>query len=118
MSTCTDLHDALKSLVADLEDSGDDRNPETGKPYTSFAEAKKALDSYPDPVQTALIQQGDGGSGYILIPEWNSCWITVDQASVYLRRNQEGLEVEIYPLFRETDEPIASTWAMFKDFVQ
>lgn len=57
MTTCIQLHAALANLVVDLEDSGDDRNPETGQLYSSVAEAKKVLDEYEGPIPSALIQQ-------------------------------------------------------------
>jgi len=34
---------ALGSLVANLQDSGDDHNPETGEEYDSVAEARRVL---------------------------------------------------------------------------
>lgn len=106
MTTCNDLHAALKNLVEDLEDCGDDRNPESGEPYASCAAARQVLDEYEGPTQSALIQESD--TGYVLAPDWQSCWITVDNASVHLWRSQRGLEVEVHRLHQETDEPISS----------
>jgi hypothetical protein len=47
--------------------------------------------------------------------ENNGVWITVNNLSVYLKKEHEGIVVDIYPLEQEDGEPITSTWAMWQD---
>lgn len=44
-----------------------------------------------------------------------STWITADPHSVYLRKTDEGIAVDIYPLGEENSDPIASTYAFDAD---
>ena len=46
-----------------------------------------------------------------LRPSVGGFWITVGNASVYLRRDSSGLAVDVYPLQRETQEAVASCYA-------
>lgn len=46
---------------------------------------------------------------YTLNKKHESCWITVDSFSVYIKRETEGVLVDIYD--KERDEPVASTYA-------
>lgn len=48
---------------------------------------------------------------YTLRPGRRSCWITVDNISVYIVRTDEGVVVDLFPRFRENDESIGSTYA-------
>lgn len=45
-------------------------------------------------------------------------WITVDRFSVYLKRTDDGVLVDIYPLDDETSQPVASTYALDSDLPQ
>jgi hypothetical protein len=68
-------------------------------------------------VDGALSQQGS--DEYTLL-EGAQAWITVRNLSVWLREADEGLVVDVYPLGRESDTSIGSTWvtweeAMFDD---
>jgi len=38
-----DLLEALQNLIADLQDAGDDRNPETGEEYVACKAAREAI---------------------------------------------------------------------------
>jgi len=59
---------------------------------------------------SALFQ--DGEADYTLNPEYASCWITVDNFSVYIFRRPCGeLFVDIYKRGEESEDPIASTYA-------
>ena len=54
-----------------------------------------------------------GCTDYTLHPDATSCWITVNNISVYLKRTDEGVVVDLYPKGREFGgELIASTWAL------
>lgn len=46
-----------------------------------------------------------------LTPDSDGFWITAGNASVYLKRTDEGLVVDVYPLNREMEESVASTYA-------
>lgn len=77
---------------------------------------RKSLASYEEAAEKgALIHDLDAGDGsdYTLKEGHNSCWITVGNLSVYVVRTDEGVSADIYPKSRETDGPLASTWALF-----
>ena len=48
---------------------------------------------------------------YVLPPERPSVWITVDRFSVYVRRTDEGVVVDIYQKDREMEDAVAGTYA-------
>lgn len=55
-------------------------------------------------------------SDYHLLPQTgSSCWITVGNASVYVKQEAEGVVVDIFPLNGQANESIASTYALFSD---
>jgi hypothetical protein len=56
-----------------------------------------------------------GPAEYKLRPDVDSVWITVDKFSVYVRRTDEGVVVDIYPLDRENEEAIAGTYAFTEE---
>ena len=59
-----------------------------------------------------LQQEGDNeGKLDGLTPDGDGFWITVGNASVYLKRTDEGLVVDIYPLEQESTEAVASCYA-------
>ena len=45
----------------------------------------------------------------------DSVWITVGNISVNVRRTDEGVVVDLYPLHQEMDESVASTYAFFSE---
>jgi len=55
----------------------------------------------------------DQGTDYVLNEKATSCWITVDNISIYIVRTEEGVAVEIYPLNHEMDEMLGCTYAPF-----
>jgi hypothetical protein len=59
----------------------------------------------------------DVATDYTLKPEHTSCWITVDNLSVYVKRTAEGATVSIYPVGREADDEqcLASAVSFFAD---
>lgn len=50
---------------------------------------------------------------YVLKEE--SCWITVGNLSVYIKREKEGVRIDVYPLNDEMSKAIASSFAFFED---
>jgi hypothetical protein len=56
-----------------------------------------------DPKPGAL--HPETGEDYVLAPEASSCWITVGNISVYVKRNQDGVSVELFPLGLEDWHP-------------
>jgi len=61
------------------------------------------------------LKQTEGDTDYELNEEYQSCWITVNNISVYICKTDEGVVVDLFPLHRETDESIAGTWATFAE---
>ena len=57
------------------------------------------------------MDSGQDGSDYTLRPSENSAWITVDGFSVYVKREDDGVLVDIFGKAREGENPIASTRA-------
>lgn len=47
--------------------------------------------------------------------EEGSCWITVGNLSVYVKREEEGIKIDVYPLNDEMGSAISSTSAFFED---
>jgi len=54
-------------------------------------------------------------SDYVLKEDQRSVWITVNNISVYVVRNDEGVSVDLFPLNAEMDDPLTSAWALFAD---
>lgn len=57
----------------------------------------------------------DEENDYTLPLEEDACWITVNNLSVYIKRTDEGVVIDIYELNDENNEPIASTYAFFSE---
>ena len=57
----------------------------------------------------------NGDSDYTLKPGETSVWITVDNISVYVRRTDEGVIVDLYPHFGEMYTELGSTYAFFSE---
>ena len=57
----------------------------------------------------------EGESDYVLKEEHTSVWITVDNISVYVRRTDEGVAVDLYPLGEEMEGSLVGTWALFSE---
>jgi hypothetical protein len=56
-----------------------------------------------------------GETDYELRPHCDSIWITVNNISVYIKRNDEGVSVDLYPLGLEMNDALASTWLTFAE---
>ncbi|MBU3625875.1 hypothetical protein ICN48_06460 [Polynucleobacter sp. JS-Safj-400b-B2] len=61
--------------------------------------------------QALSMDSGQDGSDYTLRPSESSAWITVDGFSVYVKREDDGVLVDIFGKAREGENPIASTRA-------
>ena len=46
---------------------------------------------------------------------YHSCWITIKNLSVYIVKTDEGIMLEVYPLGREYDEALISTYVFFNE---
>lgn len=59
----------------------------------------------------------DGSVDYVMAVDAadQRLWIGVDNISVYIRRNDEGVSVDLYPMGAEDGESLAGTWALFQD---
>lgn len=57
---------------------------------------------------------GDG-SDYILKEGAGSCWIEVENLSVYIMRTPTGVQVEILPKGEEADQSLADCYADFPE---
>lgn len=57
----------------------------------------------------------DQGTDFILEEDATSCWITIDNISVYVRRTDEGVAVDLYPLGQEMEDALVGTWALFSE---
>ena len=62
-----------------------------------------------------VLSRSEGETDYILEPSATSCWITVDNISVYIVRTDEGVSVDLFPRGREGDESIAGTWVLHQE---
>ena len=59
------------------------------------------------------LKRTEGDTDYELNKDFKSCWIAVDNISIYVRRTDEGVAVALFPAQHEAEEPIAATWATF-----
>lgn len=61
-------------------------------------------------MDSSLIQEEY--SDFILKEEAQSVWITIDNLSLYVRRTDEGVAVDIYPKGMEMEDSIVGTWCL------
>ena len=66
-------------------------------------------------ISDVLIRDLD--TDYTLREEHNFVWVTVGKLSIYIKRNDEGVSVDIYPVGGETEESLASTYAYFSEAI-
>lgn len=52
---------------------------------------------------------------FTLVSEHDLVWITVGNISVYLRRTNEGVAIDLYPVGQEMHDSLAGTWALFSE---
>jgi len=61
------------------------------------------------------LDKDSSGTGYLLNPGHNSAWITIGNISVYLRRHDWGVCIDLYPTGQEYTDSLASTWLSFDE---
>lgn len=61
-------------------------------------------------MDSALIQEEYGD--FVLRDEAQSIWITIGNISVYVRRTDEGVAVDLYPKGYEMEDSIVGTWCL------
>lgn len=62
------------------------------------------------------VLEQEAESDYLLKHDADNVWITVNNISVYVRRTDEGVVVDLYPLHNEAADPaLASTYAFFSE---
>lgn len=54
-------------------------------------------------------------SDYTLNDDANSCWLTVNDLSIYILQTGDGVAIDIYRHYQEMEDPIATTWAPFAE---
>ena len=59
-----------------------------------------------------LTVSNDGFEGEL---KEGSAWITVGNISVYIRKNETGVAVDLFPLGDETSESLAGTWLTYAE---
>lgn len=60
-----------------------------------------------------VLQHEENGTDFILTGE--RCYITVNNLCVYIKKDEEGVVVDVYPLKGELGEPIGSTWVTYAE---
>lgn len=78
-------------------------------------ETASQLDEGSEAFAAGLTRDLKGGSDYTL-PEGESCWVSVGNASVYIQHGSEGVGVSLYPKGRESDDSVTETWATWSEF--
>ena len=48
----------------------------------------------------------------------DSCWVTVGPWSVYIKKTDEGIAVDLYPQGGEMEEAVSGCWALDDDLLQ
>lgn len=64
-------------------------------------------------IPSALIKECDSNADYKLHPRHTSVWITIKSISVYVKRTNERVVVDLYPRGREMENAMASCDACF-----
>ena len=67
------------------------------------------LPEYRDALRT------DSATEFSLRPDESNCWVNVDNISVYIKRNDEGVSVDLFQRGGEDDNSHAATWDTFNN---
>lgn len=59
------------------------------------------------------LKHEENGTDFILTGE--RCYITVNNLTVHVKKDDEGVAIDVWPLHDENDESIASTWALYSE---
>lgn len=65
----------------------------------------------------ALRREGDSSeTDYVLNDDYSSCWVTVNNISVYIQKTDEGVAVDMWPKGLESaDLSHVGTWMTFAE---
>lgn len=75
----------------------------------------QAMQSDPN-FQDPLALVAEGSTDFKMVgPRQSSVYITVENISVYVKRDDEGVSVDLFPLGREMEESLAGTWATYDE---
>ena len=61
------------------------------------------------------LRQTEESTDYELNEDYTSCWVTIENISVYILRTSDGVSVDLFACGEEDKTPIASTYATFLD---
>lgn len=56
-----------------------------------------------------------GCTDFVMPPNADSIWITVENISVNIRRQDEGVGVTLYPKGHEDEDCLGDTWALYQE---
>lgn len=66
--------------------------------------------------QEPLALVAEGSTDFKMVsPRQSSVYVTVENISVYIKRDDEGVSVDLFPLGREMEESMAGTWATYDE---
>ncbi len=64
----------------------------------------------------APVLRADACDEYTLVAsKQSSVWVTVENISVYIKKDDEGVAVDLFPTGQEDGESLAGTWALYQD---
>ena len=69
----------------------------------------------PSQKDTSSSLRAEADSDYRLDENAKSCWITVNDVSVWVRRTEEGVEVQLFPAHREMQPPLDMAFVSHED---
>lgn len=78
--------------------------------YGAFTESMIA--ALTTPREDCLIR-GECDTDFDLSENYTSCWVAVDDVSVYIRRGDDGVHVDMYANHCEEQEPLDTAYAAF-----
>lgn len=78
--------------------------------YASY-QAMASDGAFADP----MALEAESSYDYVLRKKEASVWITVDNVSVYVRRNDEGVSVDLYPKGEEMNDSLAGTFVTYEE---
>jgi len=55
---------------------------------------------------TLALRHTEGETDFELSENYQSCWITVNDVSVWVRRTEDGVEVQLFPYRLESHDPL------------
>lgn len=66
--------------------------------------------------QDPLALVAEGSTDFKMVgPKQSSVYVTVENISVYIKRDDEGVSVDLFPLGREMEHSLAGTWATYDE---